>query len=77
MELKVDRGKFMPDAMIVMDAQINPKLVKKRPENSLNLPKIHSQKHVPIACRDFESKELKSMAAKVERAYYDYETYEY
>ena len=76
MELKLDRGRFMPDSMIVKDAYIHPKLVKKRPENSLNLPKVHSQKHVPIACRGFDRKELTKMAVKIERAYCDYETYE-
>ena len=40
MPLKVDRVKYQLDEQIVKDSYIHPSLVKKRPENSLNLPQV-------------------------------------
>lgn len=45
MSLKVDQVKFALDEKVVRDSYIHPSLVKKRPENSLNLPAVS---------RDFE-----------------------
>ena len=40
MPLKLDRVKYQLDQQTVKDSFINPVLVKKRPENSLNLPRV-------------------------------------
>jgi hypothetical protein len=43
---KLDHQKYLPDANIVKDSQINPKLVKKRPENQLRLPRLSQEQEI-------------------------------
>ena len=38
MEVKLDRVQYKLDPTVVQDSRINPRLVKKRPDNCLSLP---------------------------------------
>ena len=50
--------------------------MKKRPENSLILPKVSSQKHLPIVVKDFpENPGMQNLSNKIEKAYHDYGKY--
>lgn len=46
MELKVNKADFMPDPEVVKDSYIHPRLVKKRPDNSLSLPQPFIDRNV-------------------------------
>lgn len=58
MPLKVQKEKFMLDEQVVKDSVINPRLVKKRPENSLILPRVSSQRIVPITIKEYQDTDL-------------------
>lgn len=67
MQLKVDRVKFAPDKRVVQDSFINPTLVKKRPENSLNLPTVYtSQDSQTYTTREFVNTSLQKLNAKIQ-----------